>query len=119
MRPLFAPFGTSRPSALYGTSRSMGLRALWYLADPGEDAKYLREQPVHAHAYDDERDAEADPVEHPHRHRPLAGAEQLRERRAAVEAPADSDHGEQGAEGLHAGAKREVPRHEDRHVDAG
>src|SRR5438105_7922446 len=64
-------------------------------SDAGEDAEHLREQPVHADAHDDERDPEADPVEHPHRHRSLAAAEQLRERRAAVETPADSDDGEQ------------------------
>src|SRR5204863_6192988 len=141
MRPSSAPFGTSRPSTPYGTSRSMGLRALWDFAlygtsrplglrapwhsapygtslDAGEDAEHLCEQPVHADAHDDERDPEADPVEHPHRYRRLTGAEQLRERRGAAQTPADGHHREQRAEGLHAGAEREVPWHEDGHVDA-
>src|SRR5690242_9590422 len=89
------------------------------LAPKPLDAEHLREQPVHADAHDDERDPEANPVEHPHRYRRLAGAEQLRERRATIETPADRHHREQRAESLHAGAEREVPRHEDRHIDTG
>src|SRR6476661_3706882 len=79
-------FSVPRSSAaMNSASTVIGRSCVW--SDAGEDAEHLREQPVHADAHDDERDPEADPVEHPLRHQSLAGAEQLFQRRAAVEAP--------------------------------
>src|SRR5205814_6079570 len=111
-------FSVPRSSAAM-SSVSTVIRSILCGSDAAEDAEHLCEQPVHADAHDDERDPEADPVEHPHRYGRLTGAEQLRERRGAAQTPADSHHGEQRAEGLHARAERQVPRHEDGHVDAG
>src|SRR5690349_21626872 len=87
-------FKVPRSSAAISSASAVIGRS-WVRSDAGEDAEHLREEPVHADSHDDERDPEADPVEHPHRYRSLAGAEQLRERRAAVETPADGDDGEQ------------------------
>src|SRR3954471_21892656 len=80
-------------AAIKSASTVIDRSCVW--SDAGEDAEHLREEPVHPDGDDDERDPEADPVEHPHRHRRLARAEQLRERRAAMETPADSNYGEE------------------------